>query len=261
MTGESILLLSRGSGRVRDVLDTHAERLGASTSVDSVEVAVYETDPRRELRPQLATIDAKTVYVVPMCVAHTHDTLTAIPAALSALSGRVRYCEPIGGSPAITDVLAARATELVAGGPDTSLVLVGFGSSSKPYNRQTTDYHATRLRERSDYAAVHTCYLLQNPAVECVRYNVATSRAVAVPLFVAPTEATEQRIPDQLELGRGGIEYADPLGTHPRVTDAIRGEVQKQRALGTDETAAPSFEATLTRTQRPMATDGEGTTE
>lgn len=257
MTAESILLLGRGSETVRAVLETHAQRLETRTTVDSVEVAVYETEPRRELRPQLAALDAETVSVVPMCAAHTHDTVTAIPGALSALSGTVHYCEPLGDSPAVTDVLAARATELVPAGPDSSLVLVGFGSSSKPYNRQTTDYHATRLRERTDYAAVHTCYLLQNPAVECVRYNVSTSRAVAVPFFVAPTAATEDRIPAQLELDRGGIEYADPLGTHPRVTDAILGELQTQRALERDDTAQ-SFEATLTRSQRPMATDGEG---
>ena len=100
------------------------------------------------------------------------------------------------------------------------------------------------------------CYLLQNPTVECVRYNVSGSRAVAVPLFVASSEATEERIPSELELGRGGIEYADPLGDHPQVTEAILAEVEKQRSLADD--AAPTFEASLTDSQRPLATDGEG---
>jgi sirohydrochlorin ferrochelatase len=194
-----------------------------------------------------------------MCAAHTYDTTTEIPAALSYVPGTVRYCEPVGQSPAITDVLADRAASLVDEAETASLVLVSFGSSSKPYQRQTTDYHATRLREQSAYDAVLTCYLLQNPAVECVRYNVPTDRAVAVPLFLGRSEATERRIPAELELDRGGIEYADPLLDHQGVTDAIVAEIEKQRALAADDASTGrSFEATLTDTRRPVATDGDG---
>lgn len=257
MTTESILLVGRETGDGRAVMETHADRLADRAGVDGVHVATYEDEPRRELRDAVGRCSAETVYAVPMVAAHTHDTLTEIPAVLSALSGTVRYCEPLGASPAVTDVLAERGRELVDAGPESSLILVGFGSSSKPHNRQTTDYHATRLREQSDYDSVLTCYLLQNPTVECVRYNVTTSRAVAVPLFLAATEATERRIPEELELDRGAIAYADPLGDHPRVTDAIHAEVEKQRTLAVDGTDS-SFEASLVRTQRPVATDGEG---
>jgi len=254
MTTESLLLVGRGSGAVRDLLETHATRLEDRLTVDSVAVTVYEHEPLRELRKEFEAIAAERVYAVPMCAAHTYDTLNEIPAALSYVSGDVRYCDPVGTSPAITDVLAERGDALVPEREDASLVLVGFGSSSKPHNRQTTDYHADRLREQTGYGAVVTCYLLQNPTVECVRYNVPTERAVAVPLFVAPSEATEERIPEALELGRGGIEYAAPLGEHPRVTDAVCGEVERQRALS--ETGASPTEAPVG--QRPVATDGEG---
>ena len=257
MTGEAILLVGRAAEDRTAVLETHADRIADCGVVDSVHVATYEQEPVRELRPQLSAVTAETVYVVPMCVAHDHESLDAIPGALSYLSGTVRYCEPIGGSDAVTRVLESRAAETLPPGEDTTLIIVAFGSSSKPYHAETADYHATRLRERSAYESVLTCYLLQNPAVECVRYNVATSRAVAVPLFVSRTEATTSRIPEALELDRGGIEYADPLGTHPKVTEAVLGEVEKQRALeGTP--VETSFEARLVETQRPTATDGEG---
>jgi sirohydrochlorin ferrochelatase len=256
MATESILLVGRDDGNTREVLGTHADRLEARADAEAVVVATYEREPVRELRETVEGLTAETVYVVPMCAAHTYDTVNEIPAVLSYCPGEVRYCEPVGGSPVVTDILEQRAEHLVPGGPDTSLVLVGFGSSSQPYNRQTTDYHATRLREQSAYGEVVNCYLLQNPTVECVRYNVSGSRAVAVPLFVASSEATEERIPSELELGRGGIEYADPLGDHPQVTEAILAEVEKQRSLADD--AAPTFEASLTDSQRPLATDGEG---
>lgn len=260
MTSDTLLLVGRESRNAREVLATHAERLAGRTAVDDVAVATYENEPIAELREQFAAIDADTVYAVPMCMAHSHETIDDVPAALSYCSGDVHYCEPIGRSPAVTEVIAERGGDLVDAGEDVSLVLVGFGSSSKPYHRQAADYHAARLREESDYAAVHTCYLLQNPAVECVRYNVATERAVAVPLFVTRTAATEDRVPAELELDRGGIEYAAPFGTHPRITDAIEAEVAKQRALAIGERSTPasSFEAHLTRNRRPVATDGDG---
>lgn len=259
MTTESILLIGRNTRNAHDVLGSHADRLSRRADVDGVEIATYEREPMLELREQFERISTDTVYAVPMCAAHSHETITDIPAVLSYVPGNVHYCEPLGQSPAVTEVIEERGASTVPASDDVSLILVGFGSSSKPYHRQTTDYHASRLREESGYGEVLTCYLLQNPTVECVRYNTTKNRSVAVPLFLTRTEATERRIPDELELARGGIEYAEPLGTHPRITDAVHAEVEKQRALAFDDTASgSSFEAQLTRTQRPVATDGEG---
>ncbi|WP_135306128.1 CbiX/SirB N-terminal domain-containing protein [Haloarcula amylovorans] len=259
MTTESILLIGRNTRNAHEVLEAHAGRLNRRAVVDDVEIATYESEPIRELKEEFERISADTVYAVPMCAAHSHDTIDGVPAALSYISGDVHYCEPLGQNPAITEVIKEKGASLIPASDDVSLILVGFGSSSKPYHRQTTDYHAARLREQSGYGEVLTCYLLQNPTVECVRYNTSKNQSVAVPLFLTRTEATESRIPDELELARGGIEYADPLGAHPRITDAVHSEVEKQRALaGDDAESAASFEAQLTRTQRPVATDGEG---
>jgi len=261
MTSETLLLVGRDTGYSRDVFETHAERLAGRTAVDEIEVATYESEPVRELRDRLRAVSGDRVYAIPLCAAHAHETIDGVPAALSYVPGEVRYCEPLGRSPAVTDVLRQRGADLVSAGEDATLVLVGFGSSSKPYHRQTAEYHASRLRERSGYGEVLTCYLLQNPAVECVRYNVSNPRAVAVPLFATRSEATERRVPEELELARGGIEYAEPLGEHPRITDALHAELEKQRALATGEDSAEqSLGTELPETRRPVATDGEGHT-
>lgn len=262
MTRDSLLLLGRRAVDTREVLAVHAERLADRADVDDVTVATYGHEPVRDLRDQFAAVDGDGVYAVPMAVAHDHATVDGVPAALSYVDGDVTYCEPPGTSPAVTAVLAERAATQVAPGPDASLILVGFGSSSRPYQRQAVEYHAARLRERSAFGEVLTCYLLQNPTVECVRYNVSTDRAVAVPLFLSHSAATDERIPTELELDRGGIAYADPVGTHPRLTDAVHAEFVKQRALGTataDE--HPSFEAGLAASRKPVAADGEGPLE
>jgi sirohydrochlorin ferrochelatase len=278
MTSETLLLVGREARGAREAFRVHADRLADRTGID-VEIACYAEEPGRELRDRFREIDADVTYAVPMCAAHGYDTVDAIPAALSAIPGDVRYCDPVGTSPAVTDVIAARADAARAvagestaadrgaadGDADVSLVLVAFGSSSKPHGRRMAEYHADRLRSRPEYAEVVPCYLLQNPAVECVRYAVTGDRIVAVPLFVTRSAATEDRIPTELELDRGGIAYAEPFGDHPRLTDAIHAEVEKQRALAADgrsdgpgsERVAPSDDRSPT-TNRAIVTDGEG---
>ncbi|SDY34813.1 CbiX/SirB N-terminal domain-containing protein [Halopenitus persicus] len=275
MTSETLLLVGREARGAREAFRVHADRLADRTGID-VEIACYAEEPGRELRDRFRDVDADVTYAVPMCAAHGYDTVDAIPAALSAIPGDVRYCDPVGTSPAVTDVIAARADAAdrgaAAGNADVSLVLVAFGSSSKPHGRRMAEYHADRLRSCSEYAEVVPCYLLQNPAVECVRYAVTGDRIVAVPLFVNRSAATEDRIPTELELDRGGITYAKPFGDHPRLTDAIHAEVEKQRALATgdhdgetgDESAEESVASPLDRSSTPkraIVTDGEGAGE
>lgn len=257
MPDDALLLIGRASVNAGEVLATHAERIERRGGVDAVHVATYESEPVRELREEFAALSADRVYAVPMCAAHTYETTEDVPAALSHVSGEVRYCEPVGRNPAVTGALLDRASEAVRPGADASLLLVGFGNSSQPYGRQVVRYHADRIRDRADYGEVRAAFLLQNPAVECARYAVSGDRTVAVPVFVARSDATEAAIPRKLELDRGGVAYADPLGTHPRVTGAVRDAVETRRAVARADRPA-SFEDALAASRRPVATDGEG---
>lgn len=263
MTDDAIVLIGRTD--TRDVIETHASRLSARGVADAVHVALCGREPGRDLRTALAGVTADTVYAVPMTVAHNRDTLGPVPAALAALPGEVRYCEPLGSSPVVSRVLAERAAEAVPPGPEVSLALVAFGDSSLPYQRRVTESHARVLRQ-SEYGEVTTCYLLQNPAVECVRYNVSGEHVVAVPLFLASCEETERAIPRRLELDRGGVAYAEVLGTHEALTDAVEGRVATRRAIGREfghgpEGAPQSFEDALTVSARRVAADGRGRSE
>jgi sirohydrochlorin ferrochelatase len=257
MTTNTLLLVGRGGKRVSTVLETHASRLIRQDGIDSVCTATYENDPVSDLRETLASVPGDRVYAVPMCAAHSHQTTRDVPAALSYVPGEVWYCEPIGRSPAITEAIAERAATAMPPGDDVSLVLVGLGSSSKPYHRQVTEYHAARLSERSEYDEILPCYLLQNPAVECVRYNVSTRRTVAVPLFVTQTESVRERIRTKLDFDPARSEYTQPLSAHDRITDAVHAEFERQRAL-TGERFESTHEDRLTSNRHPLVTDGEG---
>lgn len=239
MMEDTHLLVGRDGGRT--TLETHAARL-RSRGLD-VRVATYGHEPDRDLRGSLP--DAGVA--LPATVAHTRDTLGAVAAALPS---QTCYAEPVGRSPAFTRALAARARAEIAPAADVSLALVALGASGEPYERQVAAYHAARLRERTDYGEVTVAYLHRNPAAECLRYETSGDRTVVVPLFVTPCEATDQALPDLLELDRGGLAYADPPGDHPAVTDAMAGGFAAARALAAAEVISPGPNAP------PLAADG-----
>ncbi|MFB6083280.1 MAG: CbiX/SirB N-terminal domain-containing protein [Halorientalis sp.] len=259
MSQDTLVLVGQEGTHARETLATHAERIEGRGTVDAAHAVTYAEEPGRDLRERFRALPEGVLYVVPASLAHSRETTDVLPRTFAAFDGSVRYCEPVGANPAITRLVTERATALVEAGSDATLVLVGQGSSSQPYHRQMVEYHASRVAERTDYAAVEPSYLLQNPAVECVRYAVETERSVAVPLFLTANATTESRIPAKLELDRGGMAYADPLGDHSLVTDAIEGEITRQRALATaDRTQPTSFEDALVQGARSVATDGEG---
>jgi len=255
MPHDTLLLIGRETTRATPY-ETHARRLRDRGVADDVRVVTYDREPRRDIGDELSVLDTDRVFALPMTVAHSHETVEAVPGVLHSVDADVHYCEPVGRSPLVTDAIVDRAVESVPESAASSIALVAFGSSAKPYQRQVTEYHAERLRERTDFGEVEPCYLLQNPTAECVRYNLTRDHAVAVPLFLAPSEATEQQIPAKLELDRGGLSYTDPLDDHRLVTEAIAATVETNRALAATSTPR-TFEATLA-TNRPMATDGEG---
>lgn len=256
MTRDALVLLGRDTPHARETLATHASRLRDRGVADAVHACYFRHEPRRDLRDQLGAVDADRAFAVPMTAAHGRETTVGVPAALDRLDAAVHYCEPVCRSPVVTDALRDRAVDAADGTPD-ALGLVALGASSRPYHRQVAEYHAARLRADGDYDDVATSYLVQNPAAECLRYNLDADDAVAVPLFVAGGDATDRDIPERLELDRGGLAYADPLGAHPRLTDAVEAQLAQQRVLASHD-AGTTFEASLTADAAAFAADGDG---
>lgn len=257
MTRDALVLLSRDTSRARETLHTHANRLARRGSADEIHTCYYGHEARYDLRDQLGEVQADRVFAIPMVAAHNRETTVDIPSALNRLDATVHYAEPIGRSPAVTAALRDRAEEASATDPE-ALALVALGSSSQPYYRQVAEYHAGRLREHGAYEEVTTSYVVQNPAVECLRYNVDADHAVVLPLFVVGSQATTNDIPDRLEPDRGNLDYADPLGDHPQLTNAVDAELAKRRVLADDGTTAGTFEHSLTASSTAVATDGRG---
>jgi sirohydrochlorin ferrochelatase len=245
MIDGTLLLVGRHTDGSSRAIDAHAERLrdrGVAASVRGVRYdRTHAVDGDGTALSEASAHDDGDVFLLPAVVANTRGTRHAVRSIAASISAPVCVCDPIGRAPVVSRLLLERAEEAAEPSGDTALVLVGFDSeSSPPESRETLEYHARRLRERSGYGDVGSCYLLRDPSVECAQYNVSERRIAVVPAFVSPGPAIEAEIRAKIRDDSDRVSYADPLGTHPRLTDAMHAAVTKRCVLeARDRDASP----------------------
>ena len=203
----------------------------------------------------------REVYVVPNFISEGYFTQTVIPRELE-LSGRVteringqrwNYCEPVGSHPTMTELLLQRAREVAPDVPEseTSLLIVGHGTSLNDNSAVAAKREVEAIRQRNRYAAVLNVYMEEAPLVADWAKLTRTPNVVVVPFFISdglhsyedipvllgidsapsgPASARQQagevfrRNPHHLH-GRA-LYYASAIGTDARFADVIVDQVK-----------------------------------
>ncbi len=123
--------------------------------------------------------------------------------------------------------------------PDSTLVLLGHGTTRDPNSSVPVYQHAAELRRRGCFAEVREAFWKQEPQVEAVLASLRRPQTFIVPLFISEGYFSSVVIPRALgfqeeEAGpsvrvlRRGASlwvYCHPIGTHPAM-----GQVLKARA-------------------------------
>lgn len=172
--------------------------------------------------------DAKIeeVFVVPNFISEGYFTQTVIPRELE-LKGPVterrdgqvwKYCEPVGNHPAMTELLLKRAREVAPGAPEseTSLLIVGHGTSLNDNSAVAAKREVEKIRELERYAAVLNVYMEEAPLVADWEKLTNTPHVVVVPFFISDGLHSYEDIPVLL-----GIEPSSP-GTLSDLGDCFR---------------------------------------
>jgi len=127
--------------------------------------------------------------------------------------------------------------------PGTALLLVGHGSTLNPDSSEPTHAHADLIRERGIFDEVHCCFWKEEPSMREVLASIAAREIYIVPNFISEGYFTQSVIPREFELTgpvteKEGytLKYCDPVGSHPRMTEAILHTAQ-EIAQGTDPAA------------------------
>ncbi len=167
----------------------------------------------------LRGVFAPRVFAVPLFISDGYFTEEVIPRELGlgtmlAAGQRVRrrgsqtlaYCRPVGTHDSMTDVILARAEEVVAQHPfpklprreEITLFIAGHGTGNNENSRKAIEHQVERIRSREIYAGVHGVYMEEEPRVDAC-YALARTRNVAmVPFFISDGLHSYEDIPVML---------------------------------------------------------------
>jgi sirohydrochlorin cobaltochelatase len=113
---------------------------------------------------------------------------------------------------------------------DSTLILIGHGSTLNADSSAPTHQHAEELRRRSLFGQVLTAFWKEEPAICAVLRAAYKPRVFCVPLFISEGYFTEEVIPRELGFAPGArvrnendrtIFYCGPIGTHDSMTAVL----------------------------------------
>lgn len=233
----------------------HADAIRLRGVFGEVACAFWKEEP--SLRQVRYLVESDDVYVVPNFISEGYFTQRVIPRELG-LHGAVtrrgaramKYCEPAGNHPRMTELLLRRAREAAPGVPpaEASLLVIGHGTSLNENSGAAVKEQVRRIAAGGEFAEVFGVFMEEEPLVTNWRKIATKPRVIAVPFFVsdglhsyqdipvllgieaAPTEAASRmdvfrRNPYRVD-GRE-IFYASAIGTEPLFADVILDQVTR----------------------------------
>ncbi len=242
----------------------HVERIARLGLFGEVYPAFWKEEP--SFRQVLHMVDRSDIYIVPNFISEGYFTRTIIPREFG-LAGPIterngqtlKYCEPAGSHPQMTELLLARAAQAAPTAPpeQTSLIIVGHGTDLNDNSAAAAKREVAKIRALGRYAEVLNAYMEEAPFIARWDEIASQPHVVVVPFFISDGLHSYQDIPVLLgleaEVGpaasqreifrrnpyelRGRIlSYASAIGTEPRFAELIVEQVEAfdlQHALAT----------------------------
>ncbi len=239
MNNTALLLLGHGSSKHPDSSRScrmHAEVLRDRGEFSEVHCAFLKEEPW--VAEALGKIHSEHIVIVPDFLAEGYFTRQVIPGLLKldSLPDTVRYCEPVGTHPMMQELIAQTAEELAGDWrPDeTSLLLVGHGSTKNSRSKQTLLDHAQALREKGGLMEIADAWLEEEPFVRQWQETVTRDQVIVVPFLLSDGQHGGWDIPEMLgldpaqpvhgvthQLGGRDLRIAPALGTSVNFVKAI----------------------------------------
>ena len=160
------------------------------------------------------------VFVVPLFISEGYFTEEVIPRELGLFAKgqtdfpRVQqrdkqtlyYCGPVGTHRSMTNVILARARDIVQQHPvsrqpkpgDTALFIAGHGTGNNENSRKAIERQVELIRARNEYAEVHPVFMEEEPRIgDCYRMAKAAN-LIVVPFFISDGLHSYEDIPVML---------------------------------------------------------------
>ena len=232
----------------------HAEEIARRALFGEVYCAFWKEEP--SLRQVLHMVDSNDIYVVPNFISEGYFTRTVIPRELglqgpiTQLGKRtIKYCEPSGNHPRMTELILHRAAEVAPGvsPKETALFIVGHGTDLNENSAVAAKREVEKIRELGIYAEVLNAYMEEDPMISKWDELSTQPNVVVVPFFISDGLHSYQDIPvllgTETETGAAASQrdvfrknphhlrgrtlyYASAIGTEPRFSEVILDQVE-----------------------------------
>jgi sirohydrochlorin cobaltochelatase len=223
----------------------------------------------------LRGVFAQRIFVVPLFISEGYFTEEVIPRELGLRTSDQRdfprvqrrgnqtlhYCGSVGTHDSMTDVLLARARNIVEKHPsprapeskETTLFIAGHGTGNNENSRRAIERQVELIRSKRLYAEVHAVFMEEDPRIgDC--YRMARARnVVVVPFFISdglhsyediprllgePEDAVRHRLKNGQPTWHNPTErngrlvwYTSAIGSEPHIADVILERVREAQAI------------------------------
>ncbi len=204
----------RGGAGDNRALTRLAAQIADQGGFGSVGAAVLRGSP--SIEQALGPVRGRRVEVYPLFMSDGYYVREALPARLRP-SGRIcRFHRPFGLEPGLAALIARQAAAALQArdwAPSQStLLLVGHGSSKNGDSRDATEWQAARLRALGHFAEVRTAYLENAPFLPEVLAALPLAPCSVVGFFSGEGQHAGVDVPRAVGApGREGIIYAGPV--------------------------------------------------
>jgi sirohydrochlorin cobaltochelatase len=241
----------------------HAAELRRRKIFAEVREAFWKQEP--QIKTVLGELTAPRVFIVPLFISEGYFSTDVIPNELgfsdsstpSFQRSTIYYCLPVGTHDSMTNVLLARAREVVEQFPfprapkpqDITLFIAGHGTEKNANSRKAIERQAGLIRAMNLYAGVHFIFLEESPGIADCYELAGTKNLVVVPFFISDGLHTQQDIPVLLGESKKVVEqrlaagqppwrnptekngrlvwYAPAIGSEPHLADVILERVRE----------------------------------
>lgn len=221
---------------------SHAEEIRKRGIFSEVACCFWKEEP--SCREVLGMVDSRDVYVVPNFISEGYFTRTIIPremklaGPLTRMGDRtIRYCEPAGNHPRMTDLIMAEARAVAPDVPpsETSLLIVGHGTNLNDNSSVAAKRQARRITETGTYAEVLSAYMEEAPLIADWHAFTTQPNVVVVPFFISNGLHSYQDIPVLLGIAEKPGKAASQSDVFKHNPHSLRGRrLYYGSAIGTD---------------------------
>ena len=241
----------------------HAAELRRRKIFADVREAFWKQEP--QVKQVLAGVPASRVFIVPLFISEGYFSSEVIPRELGFGATRtinhqlstINYCKPIGTHDSMTNVLLARAREVIEQFPfpraprpeHLTLFIAGHGTKRNENSRKPIERQVELIHSKDLFAGVHAVFLEESPRIADCYALAQTRMIVMIPFFMSDGLHTQEDIPvllgepkrvvrERLQSGqptwrnpteKNGklVWYSAAVGSEPHIADVILERVRE----------------------------------